>query len=635
MNKTRLTAIAIAAVASLSLVSAASANTFCVHSPVACVGTPQPNLNSALQTANNNGAGIRDTIRIGPGNFLDGPSTIAVGNPVDIVGESMSTTIIRTDVNVVAAMQLLEPSSTISNLQIQIAAPGSVTGLLLAGQADDIRVTTTETQNGDFGVEFKGTTGILRHASISIGYSPSASAFGVYAGAGSEGVIEDSSVSSQRGLVSTGGIVDVRRSRIQGQQAVVASTGGYIHLSDSAVHSPGAQPSVLSAYGLSVDGPGGSVIVGDRLTVYGDGTPNSWAVYISPSDVPGNHAYLTLANSVLTGFDSDAYVWGGVNSASTFTTSYTAYRFGKVLTPNGGVHNKFGQTDLNLTGVDPGFGGEGPVPLRAGSPLIDAGDPGYQLPGQFDIYHQERIRDGDGVGGARVDIGAFEYQHVAPVVTASATPDVVAPGTPVTFTGTATDGDLNDELTYAWAFDDGTVASSADAEHAFSSPGSHTATLTVTDSSGLSRSVDAIVTVNAPPAPPAPVDDPLPPSGQPTPPAVVPTAPRLTGLRLSRTTFRARGARTQASRLVRVGTIAKFSTSEPVRVTLMIQRLRKGRWVSVGKLVAARGAGRTSVRFDGRIHRKPLKAGRYRMRVVARDADGMSSAARVARFRIA
>jgi hypothetical protein len=120
------------------------------------------------------------------------------------------------------------------------------------------------------------------------------------------------------------------------------------------------------------------------------------------------------------------------------------------------------------------------------------------------------------------------------------------------------------------------------------------------------------------------------------PPVVERIAPQLTALRLSRTTFRARGSRSRtASRGVRVGTIARFATSEPVRVTLTVQRRKSGRWVSVGRLVRQCGVGRSSIRFDGRVHGRPLRAGRYRLRAVARDADGMTSTARVAPFRIA
>lgn len=638
MNRTRLVIAPIAVVFSLALASTASADTFCVHQPAGCVGTPENSLNEALLATQSNGAGTRDTIQIGAGTFVDLPATIDVGNPVDIVGDSAGSTVLRSNTSSVSAMKLLEPSSTASQLQIQIAGAGSEVGLLLAGEADHVRITTAGAQTTVDGVRFHGMTGKLRHSSVSLGHTANEIARAVAAPSGTEGTIEDSSVSAASGVTSTGGYIDVRRSRVWAQRAVVSSDNGYVHLSDSTVQVPARYYSTQNKHALSVGGNGSPVIVGERITVYGDSAPNSIGVFMSPADVAGNHAYVTLENSVLTGFADDAYVHGGTNAASTFTTRYSAYRFGDALPNIGGVHNTL--SDVNLTGVDPGFGAEGPVPLRAGSPLIDAGDPAYQLPGTIDLYQQARIRDGDGIGGARVDIGAFEYQRVAPVVTADATPDTVDVGTPVSFTGTATDADLNDELTYKWTFDDGGAASAdgADAQHSFASPGPHSATLTVTDSAGVSATATAVVTVNAPAAPPSSTPtDTAPGSDATTPPVTTPkVAPRLTGLRLSRTTFRARGARTSAaSRSIRIGTTARFSTSEPARVTLTIQRRKGGRWVTVGHIVRQRGAGTSRVRFDGRIKRRPLAAGRYRIRAVARDADGMSSAARVARFRIA
>src|SRR5262249_50348337 len=67
--------------------------------------------------------------------------------------------------------------------------------------------------------------------------------------------------------------------------------------------------------------------------------------------------------------------------------------------------------------------------LLAGSPAIDAGDPAFNPadpdgnPSTNDAipYDQrgagfDRVRDGDGAGGARVDIGAFELQSSGPVL---------------------------------------------------------------------------------------------------------------------------------------------------------------------------------------------------------------------------
>ena len=49
------------------------------------------------------------------------------------------------------------------------------------------------------------------------------------------------------------------------------------------------------------------------------------------------------------------------------------------------------------------------MPLLPGSPAIDAGDPNIVDPPATDQRGFERIVDGDGIGVARIDIGAFEY----------------------------------------------------------------------------------------------------------------------------------------------------------------------------------------------------------------------------------
>ncbi|HET6867028.1 MAG TPA: PKD domain-containing protein, partial [Solirubrobacteraceae bacterium] len=76
-------------------------------------------------------------------------------------------------------------------------------------------------------------------------------------------------------------------------------------------------------------------------------------------------------------------------------------------------------------------------------------------------------------------------------------------GTAITFDGAhSSDPDDGDTLTYVWSFDDGATATGATVTHAFSTPGVHTATLTVTDPAGLATKQSTTVSVTAPPAPP-------------------------------------------------------------------------------------------------------------------------------------
>ncbi len=70
-------------------------------------------------------------------------------------------------------------------------------------------------------------------------------------------------------------------------------------------------------------------------------------------------------------------------------------------------------------------------------------------------------------------------------------------GTAIDFSGTGSDPDSGDILSYAWTFGDGGTAIGAAASHTYATAGSYTATLTVTDGHGGSATSTAAVTVVA------------------------------------------------------------------------------------------------------------------------------------------
>ena len=119
-------------------------------------------------------------------------------------------------------------------------------------------------------------------------------------------------------------------------------------------------------------------------------------------------------------------------------------------------------------------------------------------------------------------------------------------------------------------------------------------------------------------------------------------APVLSVPRLAPETFRA--ARRGPSIAVRTGTTISYSLSEPARVRFTVQQRRhlsracKRRvakrsrhrtgtrcrtWISLrGSFAKASAAGRTSLRFSGRLRGRRLRAGAYRLVVRATDAAG-------------
>jgi immune inhibitor A len=98
----------------------------------------------------------------------------------------------------------------------------------------------------------------------------------------------------------------------------------------------------------------------------------------------------------------------------------------------------------------------------------------------------------------------FEYWsgvvNAAPTASASADPKTAAAGETVTFSsaGSFDDVDSPEDLTYSWDFGDGSTGSGATATHAYAAKGTYDATLTVTDTGGLSDTDTVTLTVLGP-----------------------------------------------------------------------------------------------------------------------------------------
>lgn len=140
-------------------------------------------------------------------------------------------------------------------------------------------------------------------------------------------------------------------------------------------------------------------------------------------------------------------------------------------------------------------------------------------------------------------------------------------------------------------------------------------------------------------------------------------APLLTALSLSNRTFRVGGASIAARRRAPRGTRIRFTVDKPGRATATIDRALPGRlyrgrcrrptralrsrrrctrYVRQGAFAFPAAQGRNSVRWSGhlrrrvrgRLRRVPLASGRYRLRLVVRDAEGRASRERRVSFAI-
>ena len=152
---------------------------------------------------------------------------------------------------------------------------------------------------------------------------------------------------------------------------------------------------------------------------------------------------------------------------------------------------------------------------------------------------------------------------------------------------------------------------------------------------------------------------PLPPGVAPPPDVAPPPAaaqpPAITGASMLRKRFRV-GRRATARRATRAGTAFRFDLSTGADVTIALQRRAAGRraggkcrkpaprlrkrpacvrFLERGKLLlrSGRAAGHHSIAFSGRVGRRPLRRGRYRAVLIARNAAGASKPVRLA-FRV-
>ena len=113
---------------------------------------------------------------------------------------------------------------------------------------------------------------------------------------------------------------------------------------------------------------------------------------------------------------------------------------------------------------------------------------GLSAPGSGDWLL--RLHKGGGGGG-----------NISPGAQASATPTSGFAPLPVDFSSAGSIDPDGSIVSYLWDFGDGTSASSASPSHTYSTIGSYTATLTVTDDDGATASDSVVITVSATPVP--------------------------------------------------------------------------------------------------------------------------------------
>jgi PKD repeat protein len=503
----------------------ASANVYCVHANASdpCAAGSHDE-GSDLQAAFNaaQASASAGTVRIGAGTY---PAPTQAGfsyngaSAIDVIGAGKGSTVL-TGVSQGFARVLTigtAAGSAVSDLSLRLPAVTYTTGLEMdGGTAHDIEVT-----NDPGAVEATGVSlldgATLHDSAVHLTGAQSDFSVGVASDAGPNTISDVTVVSPTYGLLASGPTTTARRGRFTAGSAAVLAEGGTLNVDDSLLVATGTSPSALAAYDRSA---AGSNVNGTNLTLVNTGDQAGAAGVLANGQQPGYTAEIDLYNSIVHGFPTALKT----ANEGIVTTSADDLQ-GTSSTVDGG--QIYGST-TNVA-LAPGFVDEagGDYHLRHDSPLIDlsalvfSADP-------TDLDGQPRPvpwRAGD--ASTPQDLGAFEYQHSAPVAAAAASDADVAVGQSVTFDATAShDPDAGDQLTYQWGFDDGATATGATVQHAFATAGAHTATLTVTDPTGLTATAVAGTTANAPAtvgpsgsAPSGAPTTPVPPAGGPAAPA--------------------------------------------------------------------------------------------------------------------
>ena len=430
----------------LAVASTAGADTFCVNRPgCADPGHNFTTIQQAIAAAQANNPASPpaspDSILVGDGVFHEAVTDGAADNPVDIVGSGPRTegggTLIERDAGasvrtVSLGVALGGRASTIKDTTIQVASGNGNSGLLTAGEAENVVVvaaTSPSPPTNSVGISVNGN-GLtpIRDAKVDLP--------GVATGVQMHlAKLEDSLVKASTGLRGDG---TIHGSTIE---ANLGAQSTELKLEDCVLRISGPNGIALSAVGIGFNVF--NRVIARHVTAIGDSDPTSLAVRAEAAgSTSNNSANVDIRSSILRGFATN-FKRSAVNSMTNTGTAnlsiaYSDYDSSIPAVDNGGL-GTFDDTTGN-TSADPGFRSAADLHLAPGSALIDAGDPaspdtgGSKPDSILDFDGLSRKFDGDGDGVARADIGAFEFRPEPPQPQQPPpAPDTIAPK--ITLTG--------------------------------------------------------------------------------------------------------------------------------------------------------------------------------------------------------
>ena len=234
-----------------------------------------------------------------------------------------------------------------------------------------------------------------------------------------ESTVSENSTSgyySSGGGISARGAVTLTASTVNGNSTFgAAADGGGIFAAD------GVTLTESTVSGNSTQGNGSS---GGAIASFGE---SFGAVIVTRSTVTNNHSYLSsgggistledpieINGSILAGNTADIGTPDLSSAEGPLTVNYSLVGTG--VLPNGGIGTNIQDDDPGLGPLADNGGATLTHALLTGSPAIDAGDPDFTSPPEFDQRGTPfaRVVDGDNDELAVVDIGAFELQTESP-----------------------------------------------------------------------------------------------------------------------------------------------------------------------------------------------------------------------------
>lgn len=599
--------------------AAASAAVYCVAPATGCADGSFADVQSALNAAQTNAG--PDEVRLGaatytsasPFAYNDGGTA---ANAVAITGAGRAATTLTRSTDGGILQLIGNARNTVGDLRFHMTRSNSLG--LQGGSADVLRVDV----DADPGVGncegIQLSPGSAHDVRIAMAVSGGTQGF-VGGGAGPADGLFDSTVTADKAVAVYAG--SVRDVRIEAGQRGLQQAAGTID--DVSIRLHGS--SVFGGIGLFAGADTlsfGGAVTARHVTVVGDGQASSTGLLVTTAMAfSAITQSLDVRNAVVRGVATSFQRFGTTSpstSPANLTILYTDYDPSTATQSGPGTGPDL--TDPRNVNADPRFvnAAGGDLRLRGGSPAIDAGDPaGLSVTEPLiDLGGDPRLVDGNGDGTVRQDMGAFEYQRRAPALTgAGATPADGRTGSPLTFTATASDPD-GDDVAFAWSFDDGATAAGASVAHAFATEGTHVATVTATDSAGLTATAHVRVPVAGGAL------------------AQLSLAPKAFRPAASGPSARA-AARRRHARAPASGTTVSFTLAAAGSVRFTVERAGGGRKVR-GRCVAARRANRRARRcvrysliggafvrsgraganrfhFSGRIGGKALAPGSYRL----------------------